>query len=136
MSNKDYNVYNNFDINFVNYGELYETPRKMEMDSSELIGDYADALVKGPSDVYINSPELLGNRYFMDTQTQCLDKNDNTQVHNRSVLVDNVHASAMSKAKDGNKGLIYSLLASMKSIDSDTMFPMNDGKPLSFPKQS
>lgn len=136
MSNKDYNVYNTFDINFVNYGELYETPRKMEMDSSELIGDYADALVKGPSDVYINSPELLGNRYFMDTQTQCLDKNDNTQVHNRSVLVDNVHASAMSKAKDGNKGLIYSLLASMKSIDNDTMFPMNDGEPVSFPKQS
>ena len=136
MSKEDYNVYNTFDINFVNYGELYKTPRDMEMNSSELIGDYADALVKGPSDVYVNSPELLGNRYFMDTQTQCLDKNDNTQVHNRSVLVDNIHASAMAKAKDGNKGLIYSLLASMKSIDNDTMFPMNDGEPTSFSKHS
>jgi hypothetical protein len=42
----------------------------------------------------------------------------------------------MTKAKHGNKGLIYSLLASMKSINSDTMFPMNDGEPVSFPKQS
>ena len=67
MSKEDYNVYNTFDINFVNYGELYKTPRDMEANSSELIGDYADALVKGPSDVYVNSPELLGNRYFMDT---------------------------------------------------------------------
>ena len=136
MSKEDYNVYNSFDINFVNYGELYKTPRDMEANSSELIGDYADALVKGPSDVYVNSPELLGNRYFMDTQTQCLDKNDNTQVHKRSVLVDNVHASAMAKAKDGNKGIIYSLLASMKSIDNDTMFPMDDGEPTSFQKHS
>ena len=136
MSKEDYNVYNTFDINFVNYGELYKTPRDMEANSSELIGDYADALVKGPSDVYVNSPELLGNRYFMDTQTQCLDKNDNTQVHNRSVLVDNVHASAMAKAKDGNKGIIYSLLASMKSIDNDTMFPMDNGEPTSFQKHS
>ena len=136
MSNKDYNVYNTFDINFVNYGELYKTPREMEMDSSELIGDYADAMMKGPSDVYINSPELLGNRYFMNTQTQCLDKNDNSKIHERSVLVDNVHASAMAKAKDGNKGLIYSLLASMKTINSDTMFPMNEGEPVSFPKHS
>lgn len=136
MSNKDYNVYNTFDINFVNYGELYKTPREMEMNSSELIGDYADAMMKGPSDVYINSPELLGNRYFINTQTQCLDKNDNSKIHERSVLVDNVHASAMTKAKDGNKGLIYSLLASMKSIDSETMFPMNEGEPVSFPKQS
>ena len=136
MSNKDYNVYNTFDINFVNYGELYKTPREMEMDSSELIGDYADAMMKGPSDVYVNSPELLGNRYFINTQTQCLDKNDNSKTHDRSVLVDNIHASAMTKAKHGNKGLIYSLLASMKSINSDTMFPMNDGEPVSFPKQS
>lgn len=136
MSNKDYNVYNTFDINFVNYGELYKTPREMEMDSSELIGDYADAMMKGPSDVYINSPELLGNRYFINTQTQCLDKNDNSKTHDRSVLVDNIHASAMTKAKHGNKGLIYSLLASMKSINSDSMFPMNDGEPVSFPKQS
>jgi hypothetical protein len=136
MSNKDYNVYNTFDINFVNYGELYKTPREMEMDSSELIGDYADAMMKGPSDVYINSPELLGNRYFINTQTQCLDKNDNSKTHDRSVLVDNIHASAMTKAKHGNKGLIYSLLASMKSINSNTMFPMNDGEPVSFPKQS
>ena len=38
MSKEDYNVYNTFDINFVNYGELYKTPRDMEANSSELIG--------------------------------------------------------------------------------------------------
>jgi hypothetical protein len=130
MANTDYNVYNTFDIHYDNYGELYKTPRDMNMNSSDLIGDYADALMKGPSDVYINSPELLGNRYFLDTQTQCLDKNDNTQVHNRSVLVDNINASAMSKTKNGNKGLFYSLLASMKSIDSDKMFDMSNGEPI------
>ena len=136
MSNKDYNVYNNFDIHFVNYGELYKNPQEMEMESKELIGDYADALIKGSSDVYKNSPELTGNRYFIDTQTQCLDKNDNSQVHNRSILVDNINASAMSKTKDGNKGLIYSLLASMKSIHSNTMFESSNGEPIPHPKYS
>ena len=136
MANKDYNVYNNLDIHFVNYGELYKTPREMDMNSKELIGDYADALIKGSSDVYKNSPEMIGNRYFIDTQTQCLDKNDNSQVHNRSVLVDNINASAMSKAKDGNKGLIYSLLASMKSINSGAMFDSSNGEPISHTKYS
>ena len=136
MTDKDYNVYNTFDIHYVNYGELYKNPRDMDMNSTELIGDYADALMKGPSDVYINSPELLGNRYFLDTQTQCLDKNDNETVHNRSVLVDNINASALAKSKYGNKGLIYSLLASMKSIDSGKMFNMKDGEPISYAKQS
>ena len=49
----NYNVYNTFDSNFINYGELYKTPQGMKMNSKKLIGDYADALIKGPSDVYI-----------------------------------------------------------------------------------
>ena len=136
MTDKDYNVYNTFDVHYVNYGELYKNPRDMNMNSKELIGDYADALMKGPSDAYINSPELLGNRYFLDTNTHCLDKNDNEKVQNRSVLVDNINASALAKSKYGNKGLIYSLLASMKSINSDKMFNMEDGEPISYAKRS
>lgn len=134
MSNKDYNVYNTYDDNFINYANLYKTPREMNSNSEELIGDYADALIKGPSDVYVNSPELVGNRYFIDTNTRCLDKNDNTKTHNRSILVDNVMTSAMGTAKDGNRGLIYSLIASMKTLNSNAMFDMSNNEPISHDK--
>jgi len=118
----DYNVYNTFDSNFINYGELYKTPRDMKMKSKELIGDYADALIKGKSDVYKNSPDLVGNRYFINTNTLCLNKDDNSKTETRSVLVDNVMTSAMSQAKGGNTGLIYSLIASLKTLDTGSMF--------------
>ena len=119
---KKYNIYNKFDPNFVNYGELYKSPREMKQNSKYLINYYADALIKGESPIYKDSPDLVGNRYFINTNSQCLDKNDNTKTHPRSVLVDNVNTSAMNTTKDGNTGLIYSLLASLKTISSDEMF--------------
>ena len=124
MSSNDnsYNIYNKFDPNFINYGELYKSPREMKQNSKMLIDLYADALVKGPSPVYTNSPNLVGNRYFINTNSQCLDKNDRTKTHPRSVLVDNVNKSAMETTKDGNTGLIYSLLASLKTINGEEMF--------------
>jgi hypothetical protein len=124
MSSNDnsYNIYNKFDPNFVNYGELYKSPREMKQNSKMLIDLYADALVKGSSPVYTNTPNLVGNRYFINTNSQCLDKNDRTKTHPRSVLVDNVNKSAMETTKDGNTGLIYSLLASLKTINGEEMF--------------
>ena len=129
----DYNVYNTFDSNFINYGELYKTPRDMKMKSKELIGDYADALIKGKSDVYKNSPDLVGNRYFINTNTLCLNKDDNSKTETRSVLVDSVMTSAMSQAKGGNTGLIYSLIASLKTLDTGSMFSdMSNNQPTSY----
>jgi len=119
---KKYNIYDKFDPNFVNYGELYKSPREMKQNSKYLINYYADALIKGDSPIYKDSPNLVGNRYFINTNSQCLDKNDNTKTHPRSVLVDNVNTTAMTTTNDGNTGLIYSLLASLKTINSDEMF--------------
>ena len=135
MSSNDnsYNIYNKFDPNFVNYGELYKSPREMKQNSKMLIDLYADALVKGPSPVYTNSPNLVGNRYFINTNSQCLDKNDRTKTHPRSVLVDNVNKSAMETTKDGNTGLIYSLLASLKTINGEEMFKdMSNNEPTEY----
>jgi len=120
--NDKYNVYNKFDPNFENYGELYKSPREMKQNSKYLINYYADALVKGESPVYKDSPNLVGNRYFINTNSQCLDKNDKTKSHTRSVLIDNVNSTAMETTKDGNTGLIYSLLASLKTINGEEMF--------------
>jgi len=127
----EYNVYNKFDSNFVNYGELYKSPMEMKQNSKELISHYADALIKGESPVYKDSPNLVGNRYFISTNSKCLDNDDKEQT--RSILVDNVNASAMETTEGGNKGLIYSLLASLKTINSGDMFnEMEDGKPVEY----
>ena len=118
--------------NFINYGELYKSPKDMNMNSKDLIGDYADALIKGPSDVYINSPDLVGNRYFINTNTLCINKDDNSKTEKRSILVDNVMTSALGQAKGGNSGLIYSLLGSLKTLDTESMFlHMKDNEPIS-----
>ena len=134
--NNDYNVYNTFDSNFINYGELYKTPREMKSNTKDLIGDYADALIKGSSEVYENSPDLVGNRYFIDTNTLCLDSDDNTKIHNRSVLVDNVLTSTIDMAKDGNRGLMYSLLGSLKTMNTNTMYDMSNNEPISYDKKN
>ena len=130
----EYNVHNKFDSNFVNYGELYKSPMEMKQNSKELISHYADALIKGgESPVYKDkdSPNLVGNRYFISTNSKCLDNDDKEQT--RSILVDNVNASAMETTEGGNKGLIYSLLASLKTINSGDMFnEMEDGKPVEY----
>lgn len=110
-----------FDPNFVNYGELYKSPNEMKMNSKFLIGDYAEALIQGGDNVVNREPiSLPGNRYFIDTHTKCLDKDSKEQT--RSILVDNVHSEAMSKTKGDNKGLIYSLLASLNALDTSQFF--------------
>lgn len=110
-----------FDPNFINYSELYKSPNEMRMNSKFLIGDYAEALIKGGDNMVNREPiSLPGNRYFIDTKTKCLDKDNKEQT--RSILVDNVHSEAMSKTKGDNKGLIYSLLASLNALDTNHFF--------------
>jgi len=126
----NFNVYDEMDPNFINYSELYKSPNEMKIKSQYLIGDYADALITGDSRVYEDSGKLVGNRYFINTQTQCVDASDDTKVESRSILVDNISKSVMSEATDKNKGLLYSLLASLKTLNSDTMFAQNkNGEP-------
>ena len=135
MSNsKSYNVYNSYDPQFINYAELYKTPNEMKENTKVLINDYADALIKGDSIVYKNNPDLVGNRYFIDTKTKCLDKSDES-IQTRSVLVDNVNETAMKTTKNGNTGLMYSLLASLKLMNSEKMFDGNkDDEPTPYIK--
>ena len=137
MSDSDYNVYNDYDPKFINYAELYKSPQEMEIPSQDLINQYANALMIQDEncDVYINNPELVGNRYFINTKTECLDSEDKT--HTRSVLVDNINESAMATTEEGRKGLMYSLLASLKLVNSDDMFADNtDGKPTPYYKKT
>lgn len=137
MSDSDYNIYNDYDPKFINYAELYKSPQEMEIPSKDLIDQYANALMIQDEncDVYINNPELVGNRYFINTKTECLDSEDKT--HTRSVLVDNINESAMATTEEGRKGLMYSLLASLKLVNSDDMFADNtDGKPTPYYKKT
>lgn len=137
MSDSDYNIYNDYDPKFINYAELYKSPQEMEIPSQDLINQYANALMIQDEncDVYINNPELVGNRYFINTKTECLDSESKT--HTRSVLVDNINESAMATTEEGRKGLMYSLLASLKLVNSDDMFADNtDGKPTPYYKKT
>ena len=127
-----YNVYDQLDSHFINYAELYKTPKDLSRPTPELIRDYASALVTGMdnSRVYPDSPNLVGNRYFLNTGTQCANKDNLSDLHPRSILVDNVLSSTMNIAVDNNKGLMYSLLASIKNLNSDEMFnDMDNNQP-------
>ena len=126
-----------YDDHFLNYAELYTKPSDLKVNTVNSIGQYANALITGKNDdyVYSDSPNLVGNRYFINTGTQCKDSED--KIHTRSVLVDNVLTSTMEKAKNGNTGLMYSLLASMQTLNSDKMFTdMSNNEPSSNAKYS
>lgn len=103
--------------NLVNYGDLYKSPLEMNTWSKYLIADYANALIVGNSPVYKNSPTVLpGNRYFLDTNSQCKDASNN--VHDRSVVIDNVLQTLVDDSNtSGNNGLMYSFFASLESLD-------------------
>jgi len=103
--------------NLVNYGDLYKSPLEMNTWSKYLIADYANALIVGNSPVYKKSPTVLpGNRYFLDTNTQCKDASNN--VHDRSVVIDNVLQTLVDDSNtSGNNGLMYSFFASLESLD-------------------
>jgi hypothetical protein len=132
-----FSVYGVSDPNFVNYAELYKSPPELKTKSQDLIDFYAKALITGKDDklVYPDSPNLVGNRYFINTGAKCM--GDDNAVHTRSLLVDNVLTSTMNDAVGENKGLMYSVLASMKTINSDSLFANStDGKPTKNTKYS
>jgi hypothetical protein len=134
-----YNVYDQLDTHFINYAELYKTPKDLSRPTPELIRDYANALVTGTdnSRVYPDSPNLVGNRYFLNTGTLCANKDNPSDLHPRSVLVDSVLSSTMNIAVDKNQGLMYSLLASIKNLNSDEMFNnMDNNQPTADKKYS
>jgi len=103
----------------VNYGDLYKSPKNMGMSSQYLIGDYGHALVTGNTPVYKNPPHVLpGNRYFLNTHTKCKDASNNIQ--DRSIVIDNVLETLVDDTNDdNNKGLMYSFLASLESLDKN-----------------
>jgi len=134
-----YNVYDQLDSHFINYAELYKTPKDLSRPTPELINDYASALITGTdnSRVYPDSPNLVGNRYFLNTGTLCADKDNPSDLYSRSVLVDSVLSSTMNIAVDKNQGLMYSLLASIKNLNSDEMFNnMDNNQPTADKKYS
>ena len=141
MSDSEYNIYNHYDPKFINYAELYKSPQEMKLENGstpeDLISDYGNALMiqNDLQDVYINNADVLvGNRYFINTHTECLDSENKTQT--RSVLVDNINKSAMDTTNENRKGLMYSLLASLQLIESETMFDSNVDGPTPYYKQT
>ena len=121
---------------FINYGDLYKSPRKMNMLSEYLIGDYADALVTGNSPVYINPPNILpGNRYFLNTNSKCRDASNN--LHERSIVIDNVLETLVDTSNtENNKGLMYSFLASMESLAKNTYSVQPTPSPIDYLKDA
>lgn len=119
------NVYTELSNNLVNYSALYETPSQLSPGIDQTVA-YADALITGISPAYINSPTIPGNRYFINTSTLCADSTSN--IHTRSVLVDNVLKSSvytLGKTSSGqeNTGLLYSLMASLQSVGQTLSTP-------------
>ena len=125
-ANPNYNVYSQMDPNFINYSDNYYNPTQLastyNMSNADQMTAYSNALVNGTSPAYIESPTLLGNRYFLDTKTQCQDVDGNPKP--RSVLIDNVLASSIQDpAFQGNQGLLYSITAALDNISSTAYYP-------------
>ena len=125
-ANPNYNVYSQMDPNFINYSDNYYSPTQLtstyNMSNADQMTAYSNALVNGTSPAYIESPTLLGNRYFLDTKTQCQDVDGKPKP--RSVLIDNVLASSIQDpAFQGNQGLLYSITAALDNISSTAYYP-------------
>jgi len=125
-ANPNYNIYSQMDPNFINYSDNYYSPTQLNtmynMSNADQMTAYSNALVNGTSPAYIESPTLLGNRYFLDTNTKCQDVNGNPKP--RSVLIDNVLASSIQDpAFQGNQGLLYSITAALDNISSTAYYP-------------
>lgn len=117
-----FNPYTQMDPNFIDYSSLYYNPGQLSsLSNVNQITAYSNALVSGDSPAYINSPTLVGNRYFLDTYNQCQDSSGT--IHDRSILIDNVLASSISNpTNQGNQGLLYSILASLENINGSSFF--------------
>jgi hypothetical protein len=118
--------------NLVNYGDIYYSPLEMKTWSKYLISDYANALITGNTPVYKNPATVLpGNRYFLDTNTQCKDASGS--VHDRSVIIDNVLQTRVDESNTaGNHGLMYSFLASLESLDKSSYPPIPTYSPTAY----
>ena len=107
--------------NFFNYANMYQSPTEVNNLPQNLMGYYADALLSGSSaaqPIYsadFQAGKLPGNRYFINTKTQCTDNYG--ALHERSILVDNVNEATMDSFPNNERGLMYSLFASMGNID-------------------
>jgi len=100
----------------INYADLYHTPSEIvSLGDSSAEQEYLNALMYGTSNVYKDKGQLPGNRYFIDANSTCKDNLGNS--HPRSVLVDNVLKSSMTKNGD-KQGLLYSLFASLTHLNS------------------
>ncbi len=122
------NPYKEIDPQLINYSSLFYEPNQLASGLDPII-PYTNALISGNNPTaYINSPILPGNRYFINTQTQCTYSGDPEGVtHNRSVLVDNVLQSSVNNlgntSTGQNTGLMYSLLASLNNLTSSIVNP-------------
>jgi len=101
------------------YFGFYKTPAELGItETSSLTTDisgiqpYVNALTIGSSNANKDPPLLPGTRYFIDTNTTCLDAS-NTSRH-KSILIDGV----LENKLNDQKGLMYSMFASLDSIDT------------------
>jgi len=115
--------YDQMNSGFLNYATMYKSPREVNNTPQNLMGYYSDALLTGSSisqivfqDEY-NAGKLPGNRYFINTQTKCLDNSGNIQ--NRSVLIDNINETTMDNFPSDERGLMYSFFASLGTLQID-----------------
>lgn len=120
--------------NFLNYSNMYLSPTVVNNNSQQpiepqmLMPDYVDALLTGGGSQKIYSTDfesgrLPGNRYFIDTNTVC--KDNNGDLHARSILIDNVNERTMDSFPNKERGLMYSLFASMGNIDVGHSAPVS-----------
>jgi len=115
------------DSNFFNYADMYKSPTEANNLPQNLIGYYSTALLSGGSSAQpifadgYSASDLPGNRYFIDTQTQCEDTQG--QMQKRSILIDNVMESTMNRNPVKERGLMYSLFASLGSISTSNTAP-------------
>lgn len=101
------------------YFGFYKTPTEMGIaDTYSLTTDisgikpYVNALTIGSSNANKDQTLLPGTRYFIDTNTTCIDASNASQ--RKSILIDGVLENKMND----QKGLLYSLFASLDSIDT------------------
>ena len=101
------------------YFGFYKTPTELGItETSSLTTDisgiqpYINALTIGSSNANKDPPLLPGTRYFIDTNTTCLDASNTSQ--RKSILIDGVLENKLNE----QKGLMYSMFASLDSIDT------------------
>ena len=115
--------YDQMNTGFLNYATMYKSPQEVNNTPQNLMGYYSDALLTGSSTSQIvfqdeyNAGKLPGNRYFINTQTKCLDNSGNIQ--NRSVLIDNINETTMDNFPSDERGLMYSFFASLGTLQID-----------------